>query len=261
MAIGMNLGELENVIRAAGGQKQVVEYAPVLIQKINRLEETGNYGQLINQLRASKEQGDFRGRILEVNFADRFIEEGAELQYGAKQGGSGDVDFCWCVNGLSVFIEMKMLGESRDSKEDVSAQLERMGRYAASIPDDTDDIFRIQRDIFIKSSKNKFNQEPKQDWINLVAVDVTELQLGSVDIADCILAVGGNELLAGSQQEAFQRSNVVGVFESPKRELSKTQNEWLQRWDVYRGKTPGGQEVYLKLTVIDDVLIVSFKEL
>lgn len=31
--------------------------------------------------------------------------------------------------------------------------------------------------------------------------------------------------------------------------------------DVYRGKTPGGQEVYLKLTVIDDVLIVSFKEL
>ncbi|MEN9682246.1 MAG: hypothetical protein RLZZ627_2139 [Pseudomonadota bacterium] len=31
--------------------------------------------------------------------------------------------------------------------------------------------------------------------------------------------------------------------------------------DVYRGKTPDGREVYLKLTVIDDVLIVSFKEL
>ena len=30
--------------------------------------------------------------------------------------------------------------------------------------------------------------------------------------------------------------------------------------DVYRLKTPAG-EVYLKLTVIDDVLIVSFKEL
>ena len=33
------------------------------------------------------------------------------------------------------------------------------------------------------------------------------------------------------------------------------------RQDVYRGKTPSGQEVYLKLTVIDDVLILSFKEL
>ena len=31
--------------------------------------------------------------------------------------------------------------------------------------------------------------------------------------------------------------------------------------DVYRGKTAQGQAVYLKLTVIDDVLIVSFKEL
>jgi motility quorum-sensing regulator/GCU-specific mRNA interferase toxin len=31
--------------------------------------------------------------------------------------------------------------------------------------------------------------------------------------------------------------------------------------DVYRAKTVNGDEVYLKLTVIDDVLIVSFKEL
>lgn len=31
--------------------------------------------------------------------------------------------------------------------------------------------------------------------------------------------------------------------------------------DVYQTKTASGAEVYLKLTVIDDVLIVSFKEL
>lgn len=31
--------------------------------------------------------------------------------------------------------------------------------------------------------------------------------------------------------------------------------------DVYRATTPAGDAVYLKLTVIDDVLIVSFKEL
>ncbi len=31
--------------------------------------------------------------------------------------------------------------------------------------------------------------------------------------------------------------------------------------DVYRVRTTGGAEIYLKLTVIDDVLIVSFKEL
>ena len=31
--------------------------------------------------------------------------------------------------------------------------------------------------------------------------------------------------------------------------------------DVYHAKTAGGAEMYLKLTVIEDVLIVSFKEL
>ena len=31
--------------------------------------------------------------------------------------------------------------------------------------------------------------------------------------------------------------------------------------DVYHAKTANGADVYLKLTVIDDVLIVSFKEL
>lgn len=31
--------------------------------------------------------------------------------------------------------------------------------------------------------------------------------------------------------------------------------------DVYRTKTARGDDVYLKLTVINDVLIVSFKEL
>jgi motility quorum-sensing regulator/GCU-specific mRNA interferase toxin len=31
--------------------------------------------------------------------------------------------------------------------------------------------------------------------------------------------------------------------------------------DVYHAKTASGDEMYLKLTVIEDVLIVSFKEL
>ena len=31
--------------------------------------------------------------------------------------------------------------------------------------------------------------------------------------------------------------------------------------DVYRTRTTAGDEIYLKLTVIADVLIVSFKEL
>lgn len=43
---------------------------------------------------------------------------------------------------------------------------------------------------------------------------------------------------------------------------SMTTNADHRVWqDVYRAATTDGREVYLKLTVIDDVLIVSFKEL
>ena len=37
-------------------------------------------------------------------------------------------------------------------------------------------------------------------------------------------------------------------------------DHWIWQ-DVYHAKTTIGAEVYLKLTVVDDVLIVSFKEL
>lgn len=40
-----------------------------------------------------------------------------------------------------------------------------------------------------------------------------------------------------------------------------TNNDHTVWQDVYHAKTPGGTDVYLKLTVMNDVLIVSFKEL
>jgi len=54
---------------------------------------------------------------------------------------------------------------------------------------------------------------------------------------------------------------VVGALTSKDFYKSMTTNADHTIWqDVYRTQTKAGQ-VYLKLTVIDDVLIVSFKEL
>ena len=73
---------------------------------------------------------------------------------------------------------------------------------------------RIQRDIFLKSSINKFNPQPESTWINLVAIDVSELQLGTVDLGDCLLAALGNEGALRYCHPACLRSAIVGVFES-----------------------------------------------
>jgi motility quorum-sensing regulator/GCU-specific mRNA interferase toxin len=70
--------------------------------------------------------------------------------------------------------------------------------------------------------------------------------------------------LAGGAALGFGFGEIVGVVAAlTPRDFYKsmTTHADYRLWqDVYRPKTPAG-DVYLKLTVIDDVLIVSFKEL
>ncbi|MBK9165968.1 MAG: type II toxin-antitoxin system MqsR family toxin [Bryobacterales bacterium] len=69
--------------------------------------------------------------------------------------------------------------------------------------------------------------------------------------------------LAGGAALGFGFEEIVGVIAAlAPRDFYKSMTTHADHriWqDVYRPKTPAG-DVYLKLTVIDDVLIVSFKE-
>ena len=70
--------------------------------------------------------------------------------------------------------------------------------------------------------------------------------------------------LAGAEAMGFDFDGMLGVVMSLTRSdfhKSMTTHADHRVWqDVYRPVTPAGA-VYLKLTVIDDVLVVSFKEL
>jgi hypothetical protein len=92
----------------------ISEQAEEFLKKITRLETAGAYD--FTQLKTAKEPDDFRGLVLEVNFANLFVQKGIQLRYEAKQKMSGDVDFCWYVNGDHVFIEMKLLGQDQKTK-------------------------------------------------------------------------------------------------------------------------------------------------
>ena len=70
--------------------------------------------------------------------------------------------------------------------------------------------------------------------------------------------------LAGGAALGFDFAGIIGVIKALTAadfHKSMTTHADHRIWqDVYRPITPAG-EVYLKLTVIDDLLIVSFKEL
>lgn len=224
----MELQDLETIIRAAGGGPNALAYAELLLVKLNRLEGTGRFQALFTQLRRAREPGDFRGRVLEINFADAFIRTGIELTYGARQGMPGDIDLLWRVAPRDVFMEIKLLGQDRATRDRVNQQLADHGVSTVALRNDTRDVARLQLDILQKASTRKFNPKPQADWVNLVAIDVAELQLGTVDMTDCLLATGGNPLAAQYSDPSCLRENVVGVFESLNgRALTPGEQQWV----------------------------------
>jgi len=226
----MEIDALRQVINAAGGRDNALAYADALLAKVNRVEAQGQYAPLLNQLRSAREEGDFRGRILEVNFADCFIQASVYLEYGAKQGMAGDIDFAWQLDNHKVFIEMKLLGQDRATRDEINRQLDESGVTATFVSDDTRDVARLQADLMQKSSTRKFNPKPPPGTVNLVAVDVSELQLGMADICDCLLAAGGKTMVKQYCNPAYLRDPVVGMFEElPQHRLTNAQREWLAR--------------------------------
>lgn len=218
----MELDELIAIISGAGASANAIEYAEVLLPKINRLEAVHQGKSMLRQLRAARNAGDLRGRLLEVNFADLFLQSGHTLKYGVKQrqGMVGDVDFCWDANSRQIYFELKLLGEVVLNVRDM--------HFAGEKPH-PDDIVRLQRDLMSKSTTKKFDSAPEASWINLVAIDVSELQFGTVDLADCLLAAGGNPLVSQYCFGQFEREDVVGVFEKPSQErpFSQAQLKWI----------------------------------
>ena len=222
----MNINELRNLIQAAGGRENALAYAEPLLTKINRVSAHAQYGWLIDEFRSAREEGDFRGRVFEVNFLDCFIRAGIVLEYAVKQGMRGDVDFLWRCGQHNVFIELKLIGQDRATRDDINRQLADTGMSATLLLDDTRDIARLQFDLMQKSSVRKFNPKPDSASVNLVGVDVTELQLGMADICDCLLAAGGNTLARQHCHPAELRERVVGVFEAPEN-LTDAQKDWF----------------------------------
>ncbi len=162
----------------------------------------------------SKDVGDFRGRLLEINLVNYFALKNVPLSYEVKQNGvTGDIDLLWSTNGLNVYIEVKLLGQDIDTKQNEDKQLQDHGFSISRITDDTKDVKRLQYTIIEKATLKKFEYPPAKNNINLIAIDVSELQVCTVDLGDCLLATLGSEDASIYCGEPCARSHVLGLFE------------------------------------------------
>lgn len=236
---GIDLDTLKKAIKAAGGSAYTLESAEALLVKIKKVEASPGGSKLLVQLIKAKEPGDFRGRLLEVNVAAHFLERNIDLFYEVKQGMTGDIDLRFDVNGRPVYLELKHLGLDHQVSACMTHQIEQSGTYSIVQNNDLGDIVRLQRALISKASTKKFNPNPAVGVINLVAVDVTELQLGTVDYCDCLLAASGNGLVHQHCHPACLRPSVVGIFEPiDQKALSADQNRWISEVHQIPSGTP-----------------------
>lgn len=234
----MTNDELSALVLACGGGGNAQADATNLNLRIQKIEKQSQYTPLLKQLRAAREQGDFRGRVLEINFIDHFSRHGITLDYAVRQHqcANGDVDFGWHVGDYRLCIETKMLRKSNAYREKIEEQLGLLDCYKIST-DNMSDVVRLQRDILSKASITKFNPCPAAADINLVAIDACELISDMLDVGDCLLAAGGNPLFTHHFPSDYRQENVVGIFEDPEElELTIAQKNWVDT--IQRGNGP-----------------------
>jgi hypothetical protein len=229
----VTLDELEKIITKSGGQSHARTYAEQLLAKVRVLEARGTYTRLLEPIRTARDQADLRGRLLELNLAYQFERAGVHPDVSAKQSGTGDIDFRFTVAGYEVYLETKLLRQDVATTTLINSQLAASNTFGVARSDDTQDIARLQRDLIQKANLKKFDAKPQPNWINLVGVDVSELQLGMADVGDCLLAAGGNPAAAQHFHDAV-RPNVVGLFERLQR-MAPGQVAWARELDALVG--------------------------
>jgi hypothetical protein len=223
--VSMTLPQLQTIIQQAGGGAFALDYANDLLVKVNNVANHQVPVGYLSQLSQSRNAGDLRGRLLEINLVNYFFTQNVPLSYEVKQGTtSGDIDLLWKTCGADVFIEVKLLGQDQTTKQKINQQLDEYGVSASQVDDDTSDVMRLQYTIIDKATLKKFQHPPFQNAINLIAIDVSELQLGNVDAADCVLATLGSARAKNYFGHACARDHVFGLFE---KDQKSNHDEWV----------------------------------
>ena len=226
----MKLSQLQAIIQQAGGRSIAQDFSNELLVKVNNVANHQVPSGYLTQFSQSRNAGDFRGRVLEINIVNYFATQNVPLNYEVKQGAaSGNIDLLWKTIEADVYIEVKLLGQNQATTQKINEQLIEYGASVGHVEDDTSDVMRLQYAIIDKATLKKFVYPPIQRAINLIAIDVSELQLGNVDAGDCVLATLGSAKAKSYFGDVCARHHVFGIFEMGH---ESNHDEWVERINV-----------------------------
>ncbi len=190
-----------------------------LLSKIQLLEATGRYKRLLSNLRSANDKNNFLASVLEITIAFQFESASLALEYEIKQNPAhkSSIDFLWKAKTKAIYIETRLLQQDQATSNSIESQLKVSNIYAVTKDgdDEKQDIVRVQQLILEKVQKEdgsptKFLNLHRNE-INIVAVDISQIILGTFDPDDCKLVALGDPSV-----QAICRRQIFGLFQDTK---------------------------------------------
>lgn len=230
---------LANALCASGYPVRLDESRLIpLAEKLDLLRRMGHYTRLISDLLAANDGANLRSLVLEVTFAFQFEAAGMPLRYEVRHRPDDEtsVDFLRQVDsGKQLCIEMRLV-QQRQALTTLFEEQLRNSDYFGTILNGTDDraeTLRLQRLILEKAVNCrgeliKFQQDAASSY-NIVAIEVSELHLGMIDDADCLLATYGDPAVPD-----LMRRQLFGLFQEPRPDYPPHIHEVAARFAPFR---------------------------
>lgn len=209
-----------------------------LAKKLDFLLETNRYSRLISRLLDANDGANLRSLVLEVTFAFQFENARIPLRYEVRLRSDDEtsIDFlCESESGKELCIEMRLV-QQRQMLTTLFEQQLRESDYFGTIldrADDRADTLRLQRLILEKAVNSrgeriKFESGGANSY-NIVAIEVSELHLGMIDHADCVLAAYGDPAVP-----QLARRQMFGLFQEPRPEYPQHIHDVAARFTPFR---------------------------
>ena len=230
---------LANALSASGYSVKPGEYRLTpLAEKLDFLLKTNHYSRLISGLLDANNGANLRSLVLEVTFAFQFESAGIPLRYEVRRRSDDEtsIDFlCETESGAEFCIEMRLV-QQRQILTTLFEQQLRESDYFGTILDGADDraeILRLQRLILEKAvnpcgKRIKFESGGANSY-NIVAIEMSELLLGMIDSADCLLATYGDPAVP-----QLAHRQMFGLFQEPRPEYPQYIHEIAARFIPFR---------------------------
>jgi hypothetical protein len=231
-----------------------------LANKLELLRSTGRYARLISDLLAANDGANLRSLVLEVTFAYQFENVGLPLRYEVRhrQDDETSVDFLREDDlGKKICIEMRLVQQRQAITNLFEEQLRSSPYFGTTLngAEDRAETLRLQR-LILEKAVNSRGELIKfapgaADSYNVAAIEVSELHLGMIDDADCLLATYGDPAV-----HEFMRHQLFGLFQEVRPEYPLHIHELARRFAPFRAavhavlflrKVPPGSPINFRL--------------